>query len=202
MGVSDLDIRHKTIRVTKAWERDGEDGEQDTPGWLHKQLRAKHVMGGHHLGKPKKPKSRRTIEISDEVVGVLTRLVAGRATDDFVFTTPTGLTAAQQRLSHVGETRPEAVGRRQVHTVADVFRALEPGSDPPGWDPLLSRAFRPRSRPRYTGRRRPGHPGGWADQPKRRPELARNRGRTPDPASHQIRSSTIGCVVVEPVSGV
>ena len=91
LWVSDVDLRHKTIRVNKAWKRDGEDGEQDVPAWLRKQLRAKHTMRGHHLGNPKTPKSRRTIEISDEVAAVLKRQIVGKAADDFVFVTPTGL---------------------------------------------------------------------------------------------------------------
>lgn len=91
LWVSDVDLRHKSIRVNKAWKRDGEDGEQDVPAWLRKQLRAKHTMRGHHLGNPKTSKSRRTIEISDEVVAVLTHQIAGKAADDFVFVTPTGL---------------------------------------------------------------------------------------------------------------
>lgn len=91
LWVSDIDLRHKTIRINKAWKRDGEDGEQDIPAWLKKQLRDKHTMRGHHLGNPKTPKSRRTIEISDEVAAVLARHVAGRAADDLVFVTPTGL---------------------------------------------------------------------------------------------------------------
>jgi integrase len=91
LWVSDVDLRHRTVRVNKAWKRDGEDGEQDVPSWLRKQLRSKHAMRGHHLGKPKTPKSRRTIEISEAVAEILTRHVAGKAADDFVFVTPTGL---------------------------------------------------------------------------------------------------------------
>jgi integrase len=91
LWVSDVDLRHRTLRVNKAWKRDGDDGAQDVPGWLKKQLRDKHTMRGHHLGNPKTPKSKRTIEISPEVAEILRRLVAGKAPDDFVFVTPTGL---------------------------------------------------------------------------------------------------------------
>lgn len=91
LWVSDIDLRHKAIRINKAWKRDGEDGEQDVPAWLKKRLRRKHNMRGHHLGNPKTPKSRRTIEISDDVAAVFERHVSGRAADDFVFISPTGL---------------------------------------------------------------------------------------------------------------
>lgn len=90
LWVSDVDLRHRTIRVNKAWKRDGEDGEQDVPGWLNKQLRDKHTMRGHHLGNPKTPKSKRTIEISREVAAILRDRIAGKAPDDFIFVTPTG----------------------------------------------------------------------------------------------------------------
>ena len=71
--------------------RDGEDGEQATPRWLAKRLRPQHQMRGHHLGSPKTPKSTRTIEISDQLARILKGRIAGRAIDDFVFVTPTGL---------------------------------------------------------------------------------------------------------------
>ena len=57
MWVSDVDLRHRTIRVNKAWKRDGDDDQQETPAWLRKSLRAKHVMRGHYLGTPKTAKS-------------------------------------------------------------------------------------------------------------------------------------------------
>lgn len=91
LWVSDVDLRQRTVRVNKAWKRDGEDGAQDVPGWLKKLVRAKHRMRGHHLGNPKTPKSKRTIEVSPEVASVLARAVAGKAADDFVFVSPTGL---------------------------------------------------------------------------------------------------------------
>jgi integrase len=89
--VSDVDLRHRTIRINKAWKRNGEDGEKDIPGWLNKQLQDKHTMRGHHLGNPKTPKSKRTIEISREVAAILRTRIADKAQDDFVFVTPTGL---------------------------------------------------------------------------------------------------------------
>lgn len=90
LWASDVDLRRRTLRVNKAWKRDGDDGEQDIPGWLKKQLRDKHTMRGHHLGNPKTPKSKRTIEISPEVTAILRRLIATKAPDDFLFVTPTG----------------------------------------------------------------------------------------------------------------
>lgn len=60
----DVDLEHRTIRVNKAWKRQGEDGASDTPGWLAKQLRPKHKMREHYLGYPKTLRSRRTITIS------------------------------------------------------------------------------------------------------------------------------------------
>lgn len=91
LWVSDVDLKHKTIRINKAWKRAGEDSEEDTPAWLRKQLRAKHTMRDHYLGNPKTPKSRRTIEISDKVAAILKRHVAGKSADDFVFVSPKGL---------------------------------------------------------------------------------------------------------------
>jgi integrase len=90
LWVSDVDLIHRTIRINKAWKRDGENDVQETPSWLRKSLRAKHQMRGHHLGNPKTPKSRRTVTISSEIVRLLSRLVEGKAADDFVFVTPTG----------------------------------------------------------------------------------------------------------------
>lgn len=88
LWVSDVDLKHKTIRINKAWKREGDDGAQEVPGWLRKMLCPKHVMSGHYLGNPKTPKSRRTIEISDKLAAILERCVEGRAADDFVFVKP------------------------------------------------------------------------------------------------------------------
>ena len=90
LWVSDVDFVHRTIRINKAWKRDGENDVQETPSWLRKSLGAKHQMRGHHLGNPKTPKSRRTVTISSEIARLLSRLVEGKAADDFVFVTPTG----------------------------------------------------------------------------------------------------------------
>ena len=90
LWVSDVDLAHRSLRVNKAWKRDGENDEQETPARLRKSLGAKHAMRGHHLGNPKTPRSRRTVTVSDEIAAVLDRHIHGRAPDDFVFTTPTG----------------------------------------------------------------------------------------------------------------
>lgn len=88
---SDIDLTHGTVRVNKAWKRDGENGAGETPGWLKKQLGPKHTMRQHHLGNPKTPKSRRTVSISPALVELLRSHVQRRAADDFVFASPTGL---------------------------------------------------------------------------------------------------------------
>ena len=55
LWAGDVDLDHRTIRINKAWKRNGEDEATDTPGWLAKQLQAKHTMRDHHLGNPKSP---------------------------------------------------------------------------------------------------------------------------------------------------
>lgn len=89
LWVSDVDLTRRSIRINKAWKRDGEDNEQDTPSWLKKSIKAKHAMRGHHLGNPKTLKSKRTITVSEELISILKRQVDSRAADDFVFVTPT-----------------------------------------------------------------------------------------------------------------
>lgn len=87
---SDIDLRHRTIRVNKAWKRVGENGETEVPSWLKKQIRDKHTMREHYLGNPKTPKSRRTVSISSRMARILERLIDGKAANDFVFVSPTG----------------------------------------------------------------------------------------------------------------
>jgi integrase len=91
LWVTDVDLDRGTVRVNKAWKRNGEDDATDTPGWLSRQLRAKHAMRDHHLGHPKTPRSRRTITIAPTVAALLKTRMDGRAADDFVFTSRTGL---------------------------------------------------------------------------------------------------------------
>ena len=91
LWVSDVDLRNRTIRVSKAWKRVGEKGETEIPSWLKKQLRDKHTMREHYLGNPKTPKSRRTVSISPGIATILEKLVEGKAANDFVFLSPTGL---------------------------------------------------------------------------------------------------------------
>lgn len=84
-------INH-SVRVNKAWKREGEDGETDTPTWLRKQIRPKHKMREHYLGNPKTPRSRRTIVVSPTVMEmeILERRARDRASNDFLFTSLTG----------------------------------------------------------------------------------------------------------------
>ena len=90
LWVSDVDLERRTVRVNKAWKRNGEDDATDVPGWIAKQLEPKHAMREHHLGFPKTPKSRRTVTFSPAVASVLAALIADHAPDDFVFTTKNG----------------------------------------------------------------------------------------------------------------
>lgn len=87
LWVGDVDLKNDRVWINKAWKRDGEDGETETPGWLAKQIRPNHQMRGHHLGTPKTVKSRRTIAISDSVAEVLKKHVEAKTADDFVFVT-------------------------------------------------------------------------------------------------------------------
>jgi integrase len=91
LWVGDVDLERRTVRVNKAWKCNGEDDATETPGWLAKQLRPKHTMRDNHVGNPKTAKSRRTITISPAVAQVLARRIEGKAADDFVFTSRTGL---------------------------------------------------------------------------------------------------------------
>ena len=91
LWVGDVDLDRGTVRVNKAWKRNGEDDATETPGWLSRQLRAKHMMRDHHLGHPKTPRSRRTITIAPTVAALLEKRIEGRPADDFVFTSRTGL---------------------------------------------------------------------------------------------------------------
>jgi integrase len=90
LWVGDVDLDRGTVRVNKAWKRNGEDDATETPGWLSRQLQAKHRMRDHHLGHPKTPRSRRTITIAPTVADLLEKRIKGRPTDDFVFTSRTG----------------------------------------------------------------------------------------------------------------
>ena len=48
LWVGDIDLDRGTVRVNKAWKRNGEDDATETPGWLSRQLRAK----THDAGSP------------------------------------------------------------------------------------------------------------------------------------------------------
>ena len=91
LWVGDVDRDRGAVRVNKAWKRNGEDDATEIPGWLSRQLRAKHTMRDHHLGHPKTPRSRRTITIAPAVAALLEKRIDGRPADDFVFTSRTGL---------------------------------------------------------------------------------------------------------------
>ncbi len=71
-----------TVRVAQAWKRQ--------PG------------GSHILGRPKTKASRRTIRVDREVVDALAGHVAGKTSDDLVFTTPGG---ARWHQNHFRERR-------------------------------------------------------------------------------------------------
>lgn len=71
LTVGDIDLVAKTVRVTKAWKRDRENG-------------------GYYIGSPKTRKSKRTITIPNEVVDVCRPLVAGRKKSDRLFTNARG----------------------------------------------------------------------------------------------------------------
>jgi integrase len=118
LWVTDVDLDRGTVRVNKAWKRNGEDDATDTPGWLSRQLRAKHAMRDHHLGHPKTPRSRRTITIAPTVAALLKMRMDGRAADDFVFTSRTGLPLHKGGLLHTcvaeADGRGEGRGARAV----------------------------------------------------------------------------------------
>jgi hypothetical protein len=90
LWVRDVDLTRRTLRVSKAWKREGEAGAHDIPSWLSKSLTPKLAMREHYLGNPKTAKSRRTISISPAVAAALARQMAGKAPEEIVFTTRHG----------------------------------------------------------------------------------------------------------------
>ena len=121
LWVSDVDLERRTIRINKAWKRNGEDDATDVPGWLAKLLKPKHTMRDHHLGVPKTTKSRRTITISPALAAALRKRIKGKAADDFVFVSNAGYplhngdfsTHVWRRLMTALET--EGIGRFRFH---------------------------------------------------------------------------------------
>ncbi|KRA39106.1 hypothetical protein ASD81_11205 [Nocardioides sp. Root614] len=121
LWASDVDLERGTIRVNKAWKRNGEDDSTDVPGWLAKLLKPKHTMRDHHLGVPKTTKSRRTITISPALVAVLRERLKDKAADDFVFVSNAGYplhngdfsTHVWRRLMKALEA--EGIGRFRFH---------------------------------------------------------------------------------------
>lgn len=67
LTVGDIDLAAKTVRVTKAWKRDRENGS-----W--------------YIGQPKTKKSKRTISLPNEVVVAIRPLVEGRKRTERLFT--------------------------------------------------------------------------------------------------------------------
>ena len=100
MWVSDVNLFKRTIRITKAWKREGDEGEQDVPPWLAKLITDKHRLRGYYLGEPKSEAGRRTISIPPGLVEVLRPYVEGRAPDDVVFTRDDGKPIHGDDYSH------------------------------------------------------------------------------------------------------
>ena len=170
LWVGDLDLCHRTLRVTKAWKRDGADGEQDIPAWLRKTLRATHAMRGHHLGNPTTPRSRRTVELSPELAALLRRHTAcyTHRTGTFRYWAASGMLA--NRLASTGEPRRPPPGSGPSSTDP----APRPGSSPAGSparvgrSPTASRIHHPSP----SHRRGPREPDGPAsDPPGQRPPI-------------------------------
>ena len=86
----DVDLDRGTVRVNKAWKRNGEDDATETRVGFPAVAGETHDAG-HHLGHPKTPRSRRTITIAPAVAALLEKRIDGRLADDFVFTSRTGL---------------------------------------------------------------------------------------------------------------
>jgi integrase len=81
----DVDLTKRTLRVRRAWKKEGDDGER--PQSL--KMLAKHeVNRGHYLGPPKTKKSRRTVTLPESVCDVLREVMRGKAKDDLIFCTP------------------------------------------------------------------------------------------------------------------
>lgn len=70
LQVQDIDLKHGTLRVMRAWKRE--------------------AGVGIRLGPPKSKMSRRTIEIGPDVIDALAPLMEARAGLDWLFTTTTG----------------------------------------------------------------------------------------------------------------
>ncbi|GAB7003712.1 hypothetical protein JCM18899A_11830 [Nocardioides sp. AN3] len=113
LWVSDVDLERGTVRVNKAWKRNGEDDSTEIPGWLARQLKAKHTMRDHHLGTPKTTKSRRTIGVSPALLQILEERVAGRAPGRLRLHLGERDAPSQRRLLRPGLARAhEGVGGR------------------------------------------------------------------------------------------
>ncbi|WP_176883934.1 hypothetical protein [Nocardioides sp. YR527] len=112
LWVSDVDLCNRTVRVSKAWKRVGENGETEIPSWLKKQVRDKHTMREHYLGNPKTPKSRRTVSISPGIAAILEKLIEGKAANDFVFVSAAPTSGARRwRGSRLTARTADPTGR-------------------------------------------------------------------------------------------
>jgi integrase len=84
LWVKDIDVERRTIRVRRAWKREGDDGERPEAV----KMQPKHDTNrGYYLGPPKSRRSRRTVQVSACVMEILVRRIEGLAPDDYVFTT-------------------------------------------------------------------------------------------------------------------
>jgi integrase len=128
LWVGDVDLDRGTVRVNKAWKRNGEDDATETPGWLPRQLRAKHTMRDHHLGHPKTPRSPRTITIAPAVAALLEKRIDGRPADDFVFTSRTGLPLHNGDFyTHVWRKLMTAVAAEHIRRSGFVWQSVGRG---------------------------------------------------------------------------
>lgn len=100
LWVGDIDLDQRSVRVSKGWKRNGDDGEQRVPPWLARLLKAKHRMRGCYLGQPKSVKGNRRLNVAPTVIELLRPLVEGRPLDDFLFLSPTGLPVHSDDFSH------------------------------------------------------------------------------------------------------
>lgn len=80
VGHVDLFTSPPRLHVTRAWQDDG--------------------AGGHQIGTPKSVRSRRTVAFGDAVFDALLPHVAGKGSDEFVFTTPAGAPLRHANFYH------------------------------------------------------------------------------------------------------
>ncbi len=93
LWAGDIDVAKGSVQVSKTWKRttQGRGARSEIPGWLARQVQAKHTMRGHHLAAPVTPRARRTVTVAPTVAELLVKRTRGKASDDFVFNTRRGL---------------------------------------------------------------------------------------------------------------